>query len=408
MINQPILINAENISKRYSRKLKRALWYGIQDLGQELTGRSEQTNQLRPEEFWALKDVSFQIRRGESVGLMGHNGAGKTTLLKLLNGLIKPTQGRITMIGSVRALIALGAGFNPVLTGRENIYVSGAVLGFSDRQIRERFDEIVDFSELNDFLDMPVQSYSSGMMARLGFSVAINTLPDILLVDEVLAVGDLNFAIKCYRKISEFRNNGGLIVLVSHNPYAIRTNCDRGIWMEHGEIREIGTANDVCDAYEQFVARENKAPGEQNVTDASIEFIDVIVPACIHSGESLEVEIKLRTRRRIGNPIIGLSISNVSAQVLISNTSPQGISDLSIQGETIVRAKYDTLNLAPGVYSVSLVLAEKHMNNQLAALINCFKFEVETTEDYNAGMFRLTPQWEWNGNILTDKNGGVR
>lgn len=403
-MDQPILITVEKVSKRFSRSLKRSLWYGIQDLGQELTGMSKTANQLRPDEFWALKDVSFQICRGESVGMMGHNGAGKTTLLKLLNGLIKPTEGKITMTGSVRALIALGAGFNPILTGRENIYISGGVLGFTTSQIKERFDEIVDFSELGEFLDMPVQSYSSGMLARLGFSVAINTLPDILLVDEVLAVGDLNFAIKCYRKISEFRSNGGLIILVTHNPYAIRTNCDRAIWLEHGEIREIGDANGVCDSYEQFVARESKVEGKQTITDPQIESIDVKLPAFINSGEPFEAEIKVKANRQIYNPIIALNISNVPGQILIANISPLHDEKFSIHGETTIRVRYDALNLAPGVYSVNLVLAEKYVNNQLAALINSFRFEVRTSEeDIGVGIFRITPRWEWNGNKTKNK-----
>src|SRR5579859_2800592 len=188
-------IEVAEVSKRYCRSLKKSLWYGLRDMGNELTGRGQQADRLRPAEFWALRDVSFGVKRGESVGLVGHNGAGKTTLLKLINGLVKPSSGMIKVRGSVRALIALGAGFNPVLTGRENIRVASALLGFSERETRDRFDEIVAFSELEEFIDTPVQSYSSGMLARLGFAVAVHTRPDILLVDEVLAVGDLRFEI---------------------------------------------------------------------------------------------------------------------------------------------------------------------------------------------------------------------
>src|SRR5215210_586863 len=203
------MIRVEGVSKRYSRSLKHGLWYGVRDVMKEIAGRGQAAEDLRPHEFWALRDVSFDVARGESVGLIGHNGAGKTTLLKLINGLIKPSRGRITVHGSVRALIALGTGFNPVLTGRENVRVASALLGYGERETRDRLEEIVEFSEIGEFIDAPVQSYSSGMLARLGFAVAVHTRPDILLVDEVLAVGDLNFAIKCYRKISEFRNHGG-------------------------------------------------------------------------------------------------------------------------------------------------------------------------------------------------------
>ena len=264
------VIEVEHVSKRYSRELKRSLWYGIKDIGKEVVGRGQFADTLRPSEFWALRDVSFSVGRGEAVGLIGHNGAGKTTLLKLINGLIKPNAGRISVNGSVRALIALDAGFNPVLTGRENVKVASAVLGLGEREIAGRLEEIVEFSEIGDFIDSPVRSYSSGMLARLGFSVAVHTQPDVMLVDEVLAVGDLNFAIKCYRKIDEFRNNGGAIVLVSHNAYSIRSNCDRVVWIEHGLVQEIGETVDVCDAYEAAVARQDATSAIQEYSDGSV------------------------------------------------------------------------------------------------------------------------------------------
>ena len=405
-MGQPILINIENISKRFSRSLKHSLWYGIQDLGQEMLGMSKDTNTRRPSEFWALKDVSLQVKQGESIGLMGHNGAGKTTLLKLINGLIKPSAGKITVTGSVRALIALGTGFNPILTGRENILISGAIFGLSNREMRNLYDEIVEFSELGEFIDTPVQSYSSGMLARLGFSVAIHTWPDIFLIDEVLAVGDLNFAIKCYRKISEFRSQGGVIVLVTHNPYAIRTNCDRAIWLEHGKIQKDGDANEVCGAYEQFVAQENKVPGEKHFVDDNIENIEVVHPEIINSGDALDIEIKIRTRRPIENPILTLSISNVSTHVLISNIF--SAEKTKINNDAVFRIRYENLNLVRGIYYISLTVSDTYINNQLAALLNTYKFEVRTpAEDYGVGMFKLAPQWELETNGIIVKKSSV-
>jgi ABC-type multidrug transport system ATPase subunit len=296
----------------------------------------------------------------------------------------------------VRALIALGAGFNPVLTGRENIRIAGAVLGYSEVEMKKRFDEIVAFSELDEFIDTPVQSYSSGMLARLGFSVAIHTQPDILLVDEVLAVGDLNFAIKCYRKISEFRNQGGTIFLVSHNPYAIRTNCDRAIWIERGQIREIGTANDVCGAYEQFSARADTTVAEQRYLDESLKITQVSYPSSIQSGEAFPVEIEIEAIRPIESPIIGVTISNVTAQILVSNTSSTDHVPLTIKkGKNLIRVQYGQLSLVRGTYYISVIVAEQHMNNQLATLLNMYKFEVQTNmDDYGAGMYKLSPAWE--------------
>ncbi len=188
-MSSDVLIHVEDVSKKFCRNLRRSLWYGLQDTAADLLGRGESSASLRPEEFWAVDDVSFSLKRGECLGLVGRNGAGKTTLLKMLNGLIKPDKGRIEIRGRVGALIALGAGFNPILTGRENVYVNGAVLGLSKREISERIDEIIDFAEIGDFIEAPVQSYSSGMQVRLGFAVATAMKPDVLLLDEVLAVG---------------------------------------------------------------------------------------------------------------------------------------------------------------------------------------------------------------------------
>ncbi len=177
------------MSKKFCRSLKRSLWYGAADMAREVAGAGTRHDRLRKDEFWAVDDVSFELRRGECLGLVGRNGAGKTTLLKVLNGLIKPDSGSIALQGKVGALIALGAGFNPILTGRENIYINGSILGLTKREIHDKMEEIIDFAEIRDFVDSPVQCYSSGMNVRLGFAVAASMNPDILVVDEVLAVG---------------------------------------------------------------------------------------------------------------------------------------------------------------------------------------------------------------------------
>lgn len=235
------LIKVEGVSKKFCRSLKKSLWYGLQDLGREMTGQRHGGNgELRPDEFWAVKDVSFELKRGECLGLIGRNGAGKTTLLRMLNGLIKPDTGRIEMLGRVGALIALGAGFNPILTGRENIYVNAAVLGLSKKDTDAKFEEIVDFAELGEFIDTPVQSYSSGMGVRLGFAAAVILLkPDVLLLDEVLAVGDINFQIKCGRRIRELASRA-TVIFVSHNMHYVSWFCSRVMVLKAGCV--------LCDA----------------------------------------------------------------------------------------------------------------------------------------------------------------
>lgn len=214
-MSDDILIHVDHVSKKFCKDLKRSLWYGLKDVALSLKGNVEHHSRLRKDEFWAVKDVSFELRRGECLGLIGHNGAGKSTLLKMLNGLINPDQGSITMKGRVGALIELGAGFNPILTGRENIYNNGAVLGFTKEEIDRKLDAIVDFSEIGEFIDTPVQNFSSGMKVRLGFAVAAQMEPDVLLIDEVLAVGDAGFQYKSLNAISEIMKNSA-VIFVSH------------------------------------------------------------------------------------------------------------------------------------------------------------------------------------------------
>jgi ABC-type polysaccharide/polyol phosphate transport system ATPase subunit len=257
-MSDDVLVSVENVSKRFCRSLKRSLWYGMQDLGSELGGRrhggggglpqSSADVELRKDEFWAVKDVSFELRRGECLGLIGRNGAGKTTLLRMLNGLIKPDTGRIETRGEVRALIALGAGFNPILTGRENIYLATSVLGLSDRQTHNLLDEIIEFSELEQFIDTPVQSYSSGMQVRLGFASAIFLRPDILILDEVLAVGDQHFRMKCMDAMRKKLPDTATI-FVSHSATAIASICTSTLLLNKGRPRGIENVQEGLLAY---------------------------------------------------------------------------------------------------------------------------------------------------------------
>jgi len=247
MDSSEVLIRAEHVSKKFCRSLKRSLWYGTQDLTHTLlpwkqqsisdkggVGGGYQLPPLRRDEFWALQDVSFEVKRGECLGLIGHNGAGKSTLLKMLNCLIRPDRGRITVTGRVGALIDLNAGFNPVLTGRENIYNQAALFGFSKKETDTKFDAIVEFSELEEFLDTPVQNYSSGMGVRLGFATITQLQMDVLLIDEVLAVGDLGFTFKCLNRLGEIMPETA-VVFVSHNMPMTARVCDQVMVLASGK-----------------------------------------------------------------------------------------------------------------------------------------------------------------------------
>lgn len=242
------LIEVAGLSKRFCRDFHKSLRYGIADIFTDLSGALP-AEALRPNEFWSVDDVSFSLRRGECLGLIGPNGAGKTTLLKLLNGLIKPDRGSIRIRGRVGALIALGAGFSPILTGRENIYVNAAVLGLSRQETQSKLAEILEFADIGDAIDAPVQSYSSGMQVRLGFAVATALEPDVLLIDEVLAVGDAAFRSKCYNKIDRLREKCA-VVLVSHSMEHIGRVCDRCLVLERGKPKFLGPVEPAIRAYD--------------------------------------------------------------------------------------------------------------------------------------------------------------
>ena len=204
------------------------------------------------QEFFALKDVSFEVKKGESWGLIGTNGSGKSTMLKLISGILKPYEGSVTVNGSIAPLIELGAGFDGELTARENIFLNGAVLGYSHKFMEEHFDEIVDFAELRDFLDMPIKNYSSGMSARLGFAVATVVRPDILICDEVLAVGDYAFQQKCEKRMTDMRAAGTTLLYVSHNMNSVKTVCDHALWLNKGVVRDIGPVDIIAEEYMKF------------------------------------------------------------------------------------------------------------------------------------------------------------
>ena len=238
-----MMIQADNISLCYRMNYDRAS--GIKEfIVQLLSGK------VKYEEFWALRNVSFEIEKGEVMGVIGHNGAGKSTLLKVISGILKPTDGNVRVDGTVVPMLELGSGFDFELTGRENIFLNGAILGYSEEFLTSKFDEIADFSELGQFIDVPIRNYSSGMVMRLAFSVATVVNPDILIVDEILAVGDADFQKKSKARMMELMSGGTTVLFVSHDQNQIREMCDRVLWLEHGEVKMLGKAAEVCDAYQ--------------------------------------------------------------------------------------------------------------------------------------------------------------
>lgn len=244
--------------------------YGLTDIVRNTLGKSANSDQLRQEEFWAVDDLSFQVSQGEILGIIGANGSGKSTVLKLLNGIYWPDRGKITLRGKVRALIELGAGFHPLLTGRENIYLNAAILGMKREEIVKNLEAIIEFAGIGEFMDRPAKYYSLGMWVRLGFSIALHTDPEILLLDEVLANADLEFHRKCIKSMEKQREIGLSVVMVSHDLALIRQLCDTVLWLEGGRMKEIGPGRTVCEMYEKYVGETMQ---EKNQNPFRIEHI---------------------------------------------------------------------------------------------------------------------------------------
>jgi len=263
-VGKEIVLKVEQVSKKFCRSLQRSMWYGLQDIFKDLIGFRGFSTRIRTQEFWAVDDLSFELGAGECLGLIGHNGAGKSTLLKILNGIVRPDRGTVTVRGRLGALIELGAGFHPQLTGRENISINAAILGMSKKEIAVNFEQIVEFADIGDFLDSPVKFYSSGMFVRLGMAIALHTNPQILLIDEVFAVGDIKFQARCFNRIGELRRNGVAFILVSHNLHHIAGYSDRVLVLDHGRKCTLDTPKPAVETYLGLMKI-------QSVTDDSLE-----------------------------------------------------------------------------------------------------------------------------------------
>jgi ABC-type polysaccharide/polyol phosphate transport system ATPase subunit len=334
-MREVIAIQAEHVSKKYCRGLKHTMLYGIQDIARNVVGFTSPSNRLRDGEFWALDDTSFEVKKGETLGIIGANGSGKSTLLKLLNGIFLPDKGRIEIKGRVGALIEVGAGFHPLLTGRENVYINGAILGMSKSEIAKKFGEIIDFADIGDFIDTPVKHYSSGMFVRLGFAVAAYCEPDILLIDEVLAVGDMAFQAKCFDKISNMKGNGITIVLVSHNMIMVQQYSDEVLLLNEGRLYRKGETMEVISSFkdlmnEQYVKAsrvENPylvdrfGSGEAEIIEANL--LDEAGKAvdAVYSGRKYVFNISIVFREDVINPNVGFMLSSPSNNILYTTYS---------------------------------------------------------------------------------------
>ena len=405
-----VVLSVNGVSKRFCRDLKKSLFYGVKDIASELIGVRGTSDKLRDKEFWALNDVSFQLRRGEALGLVGKNGSGKSTLLRIIAGLIKPDAGTVEVNGRIAPLIALGAGFNPILTGRENIYANMSILGLSKKEIDERFDEVLEFAEIGDAIDSPVRSYSSGMAARLGFASAIHTEPDILLIDEVLAVGDVKFRTKCYRKLQELRSKGTSLILVTHSSTQILNACQYAIYLSKGSLIMSGEPYSVVTQYEEdlFQKKAHKSLGSIILPEKSdkenlglhmlsLFFRDgngnpIKTPIV---AEPTQICIRYRATKKIENLYIYFWIKEQSGESdtsLYLNNFYDGISLKSPVGEFEAKICLPHISLKPGLYSATVSMLEgQHL---YLDVVESFKFRVDSKINMSKNSFYQPHVWK--------------
>jgi lipopolysaccharide transport system ATP-binding protein len=331
----------------------------------------------RYEEFWALRDVSFEVERGTTFGLIGHNGSGKSTLLKMLAGIYRPTSGTLSTHGRISALLELGAGFHGELTGRENIYLNGAILGLSPKQIDASMDRIIDFAGIEDFIDSPVKVYSSGMYVRLGFSIAVTVAPEILIVDEIIAVGDEEFQRKCFDHLFELRRQGTTIVLVSHSLGSVTDLCDNAMWLDHGRMRAIGDVREVVDDYLQDVNKKEAAAqggtveadsdgplrlgsGEIRIRDVEYRDGSGDVAPILMTGEPCTIRLHYEATRDIPEAVFGLGFWHESGVNVAGPNSGFGDRAFKVEpGTGHVDFHLDHLALQPGMFLLTTAVVDR-------------------------------------------------
>lgn len=361
-MNNNIAIKVENLTKIYH------LYDNPKDMLKELV---HPFRKKYHHDYYALNDVSFEIKKGETVGIIGKNGAGKSTLLKMITGVLTPTSGNITVNGKIASLLELGAGFNPEMSGYDNIYLNGTIMGFTKEEMDLKVDAIMEFADIGEFVYQPVKSYSSGMFARLAFSVAINVEPDILIVDEALSVGDMKFQLKCMDKFNDFRAFGKTILFVTHDINAIKRFCTFSIWIKDGQIKSIGNTDYVTDRYLDYLKmkdsdKKNLKEFEMKHLIAEILELNIIenqiVTDEINFGNDIEVKIKYKVYdENIKKPVLGIAINSIDNQYICGlNTLLDNIDVPWKKGINYLSLKYKALNLIGGTYYFDVALFEQN------------------------------------------------
>ncbi|MDY7078949.1 MAG: ABC transporter ATP-binding protein [Chloroflexota bacterium] len=425
------IIRFNGVSKRFTLHHERSR--SFQELALGLFRRNSSSpehgrGRRDGEEFWALRGVSFIVKQGETVGLIGPNGAGKSTALKLISRIIEPTSGRIEVNGRVGALLELGAGFHPDLTGRENIFLNGSILGLSRADIRRKLDEIVAFAELERFIDVPVKHYSSGMYVRLGFSVAVHTDPEVLLVDEVLAVGDQNFQRKCMDRIYDMKQAGTTILLVSHGIDAVARLCHRAIWLDEGQVVDDGPARDMVEGYlvsvnekerqrlEKAAARSLsralsqeeriKRLGSGEIRIVDVAFLDAqgARTEVFLSEQAMTIRVTYEAVQRVEKPVFGISLyRNDNLLVAGPNTNLAGYHIPAAEGRGVLDFKIPHLPLMAGRYELSVSAYDETVTHKYAYLHRAFTFSIQPRSLWDSiGVMHFPGHWSHQTDTVVD------
>ena len=411
--SRDLILDVDQVWKVYCRNLKRAMWYGLKDVGREMIGggRDRNHHNLRAGEFFAVRDASFQIRRGECLAMIGPNGAGKSTMLKMINGLIKPDSGSIQISGKIGALIELGTGFNPILSGRENIYINAAVLGMPKREVDGLMEKIVEFAELGHVINDPIKTYSSGMRVRLGFSIAANLRPELLLMDEVLAVGDVGFRMKCFTHLNELVKQGVSIVLVTHAVGMLQRVATRSVVFGEGKIVHDGDLETGCTIYEEMLGASDRVRAkqkEESGRDGEIGSVEVCNEAMepqaeFETGETVRLRIQINAGAKIKDARLIVALCSPVHGVLNSVSTPyQGIQfDVDPPGR-VITLEFPKIPFLIGAYhfNISLFGPEKVDFYHRSSLRGAFRI-VGPSTDANGyginGITKLQHSWKIDG-----------
>ncbi len=419
-------ISLEDVGKKFRRVSLRGNYTTVKSMLLGMFRNNKKSNGGNKGEFNALTGVSFNIGKGEAWGIIGCNGSGKSTLLKIIAGIYKPDTGKLFIDGRISALIELGAGFHPEFSGRENIFINASILGMSKKQIQRKFDEIVSFAELEDFIDNPVRTYSSGMFMRLGFSVAIHADPDILLVDEVLSVGDEGFSRKCKDKINGFKKVGKTIVVVTHSMSDVAELCDKAVWLENGLIKDIGAPNRVVDAYLTTVAEsENEkilAKGEAGsaevetganrwgtreaeITKVTMRGADGDERYVFQTGDKVFVDIEYKAYAPLKTPVFGVAIYKQDGSYCYgTNTDIEEIEIEEIDGAGKISMRFDRLDLVQDSYTLSIAVHAQD-GHPYDYHDQMYHFSVRSLIK-DGGVFRPPHQWMIEGKQVSGNKRG--